>query len=133
MKAAALQIIRSPGRQSVLIPNHDGWHPLDHVKAPEWIPLVWIGPHCGVRLIEAFKTPTMLPATFGPRTFRNAGPHYKIEWKDLLAREQAEREDKELRAEAINWVAAGALAPRHRQYAGRPGLARPLSPAEAVS
>jgi hypothetical protein len=48
------------------------------------------GPHVGAPLIETFKTLAMPPMSFGPQTVRNAWPRYKIEWEDLLAREQAE-------------------------------------------
>jgi hypothetical protein len=66
------------------------------------VPPVWIGPHVGLRLVEAFKTLALLPVANGPRAFGNHWPHYKTEWEDLLAREQAEITDKQARAAQAN-------------------------------
>src|SRR6516225_2244337 len=33
-----------------------GWHPLDGVPAPEYIPPAWDGVHAGKRLAEALRT-----------------------------------------------------------------------------
>jgi hypothetical protein len=102
MKAAALQILRE-AEASVLIPGHDRWHPLDGVSAPEYVPEAWIGPHVGLRLVEAFKTLAALPAHFGPQLPHNFWPrYYRHEWEDLLAQQEAAQEDKQLRAEAFN-------------------------------
>jgi hypothetical protein len=40
---------------SILIPAEDRWNPLEFTTAPEYVPGVWDGPHCGVRLVQAFK------------------------------------------------------------------------------
>ncbi len=90
--------------RSQLLPAHDGWNPLDGVPAPEYLPDVWIGPHVGLRLIEAFKTLLLLPAARGPKAFGNAWPTYMHDWTDLLAQEGADAEAKAKRADASNRV-----------------------------
>jgi len=74
---------------------------LDGVPAPEYIPEMWIGPHCGLRMIEAFKTLGMMPN----RKLSTGGgfwPDYWPEWQDMLAREQSELELKEERERQQN-------------------------------
>ncbi len=104
MKAAALQILRSEETRTQLIPAHDGWNPLDGAPALEYVPDVWIGPHVGLRLVEAFKTLALLPATRGPAGFENAWPIYVHDWIDLLAQESSDTEAKEQRAAVENRV-----------------------------
>jgi hypothetical protein len=54
----------------------------------------------------------LMPASLGPGTIHNAWPRYKVEWQDLLAQEEAEAVDKQLRAEAMSRVR---LAPTTRE------------------
>lgn len=73
---------------SVLIAG-DAWHPLDAVPPPEYIPPVWIGPHAGLRLVEAFKTLSRMP--MGNRSAKSGiWPPYRHEWEDLLAQVNAD-------------------------------------------
>jgi hypothetical protein len=105
MKASALRIVREADRDTVLIPaDSNTWHPLDGVPAPEYVPPFWIGSHVGLRLVQAFKTLAKMPMSFGPRFGSGYWPRYRHEWEDLLAQEEAAKEDKQLRAEAFNRV-----------------------------
>jgi hypothetical protein len=105
MKASAWRIVREADRETALIPaGSDTWHPLDGVPAPEYVPPFWIGSHCGLRLVQAFKTLAKMPMSFGPRFGSGYWPHYRHEWEDLLAQEEAAKDDKQLRAEAFNRV-----------------------------
>jgi hypothetical protein len=105
MKASAWRIVREADRETALIPaGSDTWHPLDGVPAPEYVPPFWIGSHVGLRLIQAFKTLAKLPMSFGPQQTRGSWPRYRYEWADLLAQEEAAKDDKQLRAEAFNRV-----------------------------
>ena len=63
-----------------------------------------IGPHVGLRLVQAFKTLARMPMSFGPRFDSGYWPRYRHEWEDLLAQEEAAKDDKQLRAEAFNRV-----------------------------
>jgi hypothetical protein len=104
LKASALQIVRQAEAEaslSVLIPG-DPWHPLDAVPAPEYVPPSWIGPHVGLRLVEAFKTLATLPVMNGPQRPHNTWPWFKPQWEDLLAQQEAAAEDEQLRADAFN-------------------------------
>lgn len=80
------------------------WSPLDGVDAPEYIPEFWIGPHVGLRMIEAFKTLACLPSGHRGRTASGYWPEYWPEWEDLLAREQSDAQLKEEQARAQNRV-----------------------------
>ncbi len=62
----------------------DNWHPLDGVPAPEYIPPTWIGPHVGLRLVEAFKTLSRMPMG-GAGVKSGVWPDYRHDWEDLLA------------------------------------------------
>jgi hypothetical protein len=106
MKASAWRIVREADRETTaLIPaGSEGWHPLDGVPAPEYVPPFWIGSHCGLRLVQAFKTLGKMPMSFGPRFGSGYWPSYRHEWEDLLAQEEAAKDDKRLRAEAFNRV-----------------------------
>jgi hypothetical protein len=105
MKASAWRIVREADRETALIPaGSDTWHPLDGVPAPEYVPPSWIGSHVGLRLIQAFKTLAKLPMSFGPQQTRGSWPRYRYEWADLLAQEEAAKDDKQLPAEAFNRV-----------------------------
>jgi hypothetical protein len=105
MKTSALRIVREVERDTALIPaSSDTWHPLDGVPAPEYIPPFWIGSHVGLRLVQAFKTLGKMPMSFGPRFGSGYWPQYRHEWEDLLAQEEAAKDDKQLRAEAFNRV-----------------------------
>jgi hypothetical protein len=55
-------------------------------------------------LVQAFKTLAKMPMSFGPRFGSGYWPRYRHEWEDLLAQEEAAKEDKQLRAEAFNRV-----------------------------
>ena len=48
------------------------------------------------------KTLAKLPMSFGPQCRSSYWPRYRHEWEDLLAQEQAAKDDKQLRAEAFN-------------------------------
>ena len=105
MKASAWRIVREADRETALIPaGSEGWHPLDGVPAPEYMPPFWIGSHVGLRLVQAFKTLAKMPMSFGPRFGSGYWPRYRHEWEDLLAQEEAAKDDKQLRAEAFNRV-----------------------------
>ena len=79
MRAKVMQIVR----EAELIPANERWNPLEHVVSPEYIPPVWIGPHVGLRLIQAFKTLARLPM---PRMVCNSGywPGTRMEWVDIV-------------------------------------------------
>ena len=117
---------------SLLIPADDKWNPLEHVTAAEYIPPAWIGAHAGLRLVEAFKTLAQVPASRGPASKSGWWPHYKTEWVDLLAREEADAQVKEDIARSINRVriAPSAQAVSRMEAAlswpGRYLVARPL-------
>lgn len=69
--------------KAVLIPR-DEWHPCDDGPVPEYIPPSWDGPHVGLRLTDAFRTLSLMPA---PIAGSHSGywPEYWYEWEDLLA------------------------------------------------
>ena len=54
--------------------------------------------------MQAFKTLARMPMSFGPRFGSGYWPRYRHEWEDLLAQEEAAKDDKQLRAEAFNRV-----------------------------
>jgi hypothetical protein len=68
---------------------------------PEYIPEVWIGPHVGLRLVEAFKTLALMPFK-KPNTGKGFWPATTIERFDENARQQSDIELKEERQEAHN-------------------------------
>jgi hypothetical protein len=72
---------------SILIPAEDRWIPIEHVSAPEYVPSFWDGPHCGVRLVQAFKTLSAIPVAKGPSTRSGYWPHHPMEWIDIVAKE----------------------------------------------
>lgn len=80
------------------------WHPLSGVPAPDYVPEVWDGPHCGKRLIEAFSTLAKLPLSWGPVAFGTAWPSYLHEWVDVLYQQGADLDAKERAREARNRV-----------------------------
>jgi hypothetical protein len=98
-----------------LILNHgtiadDAWHPLSGQPAPEYVPPHWIGPHVGLRLIEALRTLRRIPMNGHPREFGNSWPKYAHEFSDRVfyeddprwkADEAAERNRIRPRASAI--------------------------------
>ncbi|MDC7784801.1 hypothetical protein PQJ75_00850 [Rhodoplanes sp. TEM] len=75
----------------------DGWHPLDGVPAPEFVPDQWTGPHVGLRLWEAFEVLRRMPMPRGPREFGRAWPAYRVEWADLLAEQEGAQQAAQLR------------------------------------
>jgi hypothetical protein len=85
---------------SLLIPADDRWNPLEHVSAPEYVPGVWDGPHCGVRLVQAFKTLAALPTANGPRFQSGYWAPYPMEWIDIVAKEHEYLNDYGQTAEA---------------------------------
>ena len=72
----------------------DGWHPLDSVPAPDYVPPSWDGPHVGKRLVDGLRTLMLMPRVRGPQAFGNGWPLYAHSWEDLLAQEEAAEEDK---------------------------------------
>jgi hypothetical protein len=94
------RITRAEVQKTVLIPAPE-WHPLDGTTAPEHIPDQWNGPHCGLRLVDAFKTLANLPnsTSIGASGF---WPSYLYEWEDLLAQRTADETAQEDDANARN-------------------------------
>jgi hypothetical protein len=88
---------------SVLIPGNE-WHPLDGGKAPEYIPEAWDGPHCGLRLIEGFKTLACLPDRDRHTSSSGFWPETWAEWGDELAQVTADTRSKEIDAANRNRV-----------------------------
>jgi hypothetical protein len=85
---------------SLLIPAEERWNPLEHVSAAEYVPGVWDGPHCGVRLVQAFKTLAALPTANGPRFNSGFWPKHPMEWIDIVAKEHEFLNDYGQAAEA---------------------------------
>ena len=73
----------------------DGWHPLDGVPAPDYVPPRWDGPHVGKRLVEGLRTLMLMPRVRGPQAFGNGWPKYAHDWADLLAQQEADAEQKQ--------------------------------------
>jgi hypothetical protein len=71
----------------------DTWHPLDGVRAPEYVPPTWDGPHAGRRLVDGLRTLRLMPMPRGPRAFGKCWPKYA--WADLLAQQEANAEQKQ--------------------------------------
>jgi hypothetical protein len=69
---------------SWLIPG-SAWHPLSGVPAPDYVPAQWDGPHVGRRLIEAFRTLSLMPVSTRPRSFRSSWPDCAQEATDYFA------------------------------------------------
>jgi hypothetical protein len=80
------------------------WHPLDGVPAPEYIPPFWIGPHVGLRLVEAFKTLSRMPMTGRVSTKSGVWPQYRHDWEDQLAQVTADKDAQEQDAREHNRV-----------------------------
>jgi hypothetical protein len=72
-------MVRVLTRQEII---DDGWHPLSGQPAPEYVPPYWIGPHVGVRLVEAMRTLRSLPLNGYPHGFVNAWPAILVEYSD---------------------------------------------------
>jgi hypothetical protein len=73
---------------SVLIPVDEKWNPLETIgAAPEYVPPSWDGPHCSVRLVQAFKTLASMPVANGPRFRSGSWPGAPMEWIDIVAKE----------------------------------------------
>jgi hypothetical protein len=85
---------------SQLIPANE-WHPLDQVPAPEYVPPNWIGPHVGLRMVEAYKTLSRLPNA-GMVTKSGVWPAYIHDWADMLAQQGADVDMRESVAAAQN-------------------------------
>ena len=73
----------------------DGWHPLDGVPAPEYVPPTWDGPHVGKRLVNGLRTLRLMPRVAGPQAWGSAWPKYAHDWTDLLAQQEADEADKQ--------------------------------------
>ena len=82
----------------------DSWHPLSGHKAPEYVPPMWIGPHVGLRLVEAFRTLQAMPVNGVPSGFVNSWPDYRLEWTDALAQAGADQEQQAGEAARRNWT-----------------------------
>jgi len=80
----------------------EDWHPLDGVPAPEYIPEQWEGPHVGVRIMEAFRTLSRIPASRGPKMFGTAWPAYSYEWGDMLAQQEQDADERRRHESAQN-------------------------------
>ena len=78
---------RGRANASILIPAEDRWNPLEHVSAPEYVPSLWDGPHCGVRLVQAFKTLSAIPVAKGPSSRSGYWPRHPMEWIEIVAKE----------------------------------------------
>lgn len=86
----------------------DGWHPLDGVPAPDYVPSRWDGPQVGKRLIEALQALTRLPAPGGPQMFGGAWPDYVAEFWEQVQYADDEAWKAERRAE---WNARAGKSP----------------------
>jgi hypothetical protein len=80
----------------------DGWHPLDSVPAPEYIPPTWDGPHAVKRLVDGLRTLMLMPMPRGPRAFGNSMPPYMYDWCDLVWQEEMEADQREIIERAKN-------------------------------
>ena len=90
---------------SLLIPADDRWNPLEHVTAAEYIPPTWIGAHAGLRLVEAFKTLSQMPAPGGPSSKSGYWPSHPMEWIDIKAKEHEYLNDfDQAREAARQWA-----------------------------
>ena len=87
-------------REQASIPNN--WSPLDGVPMPEYIPDFWIGPHCGLRMIEAFKCLSNMPGGHGGGTGKGYWPDYWHDWADLLAQNESDANEKDERVREQN-------------------------------
>jgi hypothetical protein len=117
----------------------DSWHPLSGHKAPEYVPPFWIGPHVGLRLVEAFRTLQNMPINGVPSGFVNSWPEYRYSWTDELAQAGADQEQQQSEAKARNYTkinpSAQAIARMEqaivwpaRYLAGVPQLLRTVGP-----
>jgi hypothetical protein len=70
----------------------DGWHPLDSVPPPDYVPSSRDGPHVGKRLVGGLRTLMLMPRVRGPQAFGNGWPEYAHDWADLLAQQELQRE-----------------------------------------
>jgi hypothetical protein len=64
-----------------LVPG-DSWHPLSGQQAPQYVPPSWIGPHVGLRLVEALRVLRRVPMNGHPREFGNSWPQYAIKFSE---------------------------------------------------
>ena len=86
---------------SVLVPVDEKWVPLEFIgAAPEYVPQSWDGPHCSVRLVQAFKTLASMPVANGPRFRSGSWPGAPMEWIDIVAKEHEWLNDPEQQREA---------------------------------
>jgi hypothetical protein len=85
---------------SQLIPANE-WHPLNQVPAPEYVPPNWIGPHVGLRMVEAYKTLSRLPNR-GMVNKSGVWPAYIHDWADMLAQQSSDVDVREAEANAQN-------------------------------
>jgi hypothetical protein len=72
----------------------DGWHPLDGIPAPEYIPPRWIS-DAGKRLVEGLRTLRLMPRVAGPQAWGSAWPEYAHDWADMIAQQEADEADKQ--------------------------------------
>jgi hypothetical protein len=63
----------------------ESWSPLDSTEAPDYVPTVWAGFHVGLRLVEAFRTLSRMPAERGPGGHKTLWPAYRAEWNEYFA------------------------------------------------
>jgi len=69
--------------ESIVEDPWESWHEEEH------LPDRWVPEHVGVRIIDAFRTLSMLPGPRGPKSFGTAWPAYQHEWSDLMAQAEA--------------------------------------------
>jgi hypothetical protein len=91
---------------SLLIPaDAEKWNPLEFTTAVEYVPALWDGPHCGVRLVQAFKTLSTLPPAKGPSSRSGYWPSAPMEWIDIVAKEHEYLNDPgQAREAAQQWA-----------------------------
>src|SRR5262245_47343157 len=82
----------------------DAWHPLSGVPAPEYIPPSWIGPHVGLRLVEALRTLRRIPVANGPRECGGSWPTTQYTWTDQLAQLQGDPDELAQDVRRRNWT-----------------------------
>jgi len=76
--------------------------PLPDTNEREVVPDRWNGPHVGLRVMEAFRTLSCIPASKGPKMFGEAWPAYSYEWGDLMAQQEQDADEQRHHQKAQN-------------------------------